>query len=83
MKTIFDLLTMAIFAGLIVLFLQRSIGEPPPKDAMWKYLVAAVGCAVANYLGNHEYQIPAVVMIVGTLMFIFYVLHPFSRWQQP
>jgi steroid 5-alpha reductase family enzyme len=83
MNTVFDAFTMMIFAGLIVLFLQRSIGETQYKDAMWQYLVAAIGCAVANYLGNNGYRIPAAVLIVATLAFIFYVLRPFARSPQP
>lgn len=79
METVFDFLTIGIFAGLIVLFLQRSIGEGEPQDSMWQYLVAAVGCAAANYLGNEGYPYLAVALIVGTLAFIYYVLHPFSR----
>ncbi|MGU3390533.1 XrtV sorting system accessory protein [Sphingomonas sp. M1A8_2b] len=74
---------MMIFAGLIVLFLQRSIGETDYNDSLWQYLVAAIGCAGANYLGNNGYTIPAVVVIVATLAFIFYVLHPFARSPQP
>lgn len=83
MNTVFDALTMMIFAGLIVLFLQRSVSTNEYKDAIWQYLVAAVGCAVANYLGNEGYTIPAVVLIVATLAFIFYVLRPFPRSTQP
>lgn len=83
MSTIFDVLTMMIFAGLIVLFLQRSVGETEYKDALWQYLVAALGCATANYLGNNAYPLPAVALIVATLAFIFYVLRPFARSPQP
>ena len=83
MNTIFDVLTMMIFAGLIVLFLQRSVGETEYKDALWQYLVAALGCAVANYLGNNGYALLAVLLIVATLAFIFYVLRPFARSPQP
>ena len=50
MQTVYDWLTIAIFAGLIVLFLQRSQGYA--RDSMWQYLIAAVGCAVANQFGN-------------------------------
>ena len=50
MQTVYDWATMIVFAGLIVLFLQRSQGEP--RDHLWQYLVAAVGCATTNYLGN-------------------------------
>lgn len=83
MSTVYDFLTMAIFAGLILLFLQRSIGDAPADDHMWQYLVAAVGCAVGDYLGNEGYWFPAVVVILGTLAFIYYVLHPFARSPRP
>lgn len=83
MNTVFDVLTMVIFAGLIVLFLQRSIGETSYSDAMWQYLIAAIGCAVANYLGNAGYPMLAILLIVATLAFIFYVLRPFARSPQP
>ena len=79
MKTIFDILTMAIFAGLVVLFLQRSIGPQVPRDSIWQYLLAATGCAVSNYLGNNGYVIAAVGLIAGTLMYIHLVLKPFAR----
>jgi hypothetical protein len=52
LKTIYDLVTMIIFAGIVVLFLQRSTAEEP-KDHMYQYLPPCVGCAVANYAGNH------------------------------
>lgn len=80
MKTVYDFITIAIFAGLIVLFLQRSIGDAPPKDHLWQYLVAASGCAVANYLGNEGWLFPSVALIVATLAFIFYVLRPFPQF---
>lgn len=86
MDTVFDFLTVGIFAGLIVLFLKRSVdddvpapddGHAPPDDHLWQYLVAATGCAVANYVGNEGYPIPAVALIIATLAFIAYVLRPF------
>lgn len=80
MTTIYDFLTIAIFAGLIVLFLQRSVGDVPPGDHLWQYLVAAVGCAVANYLGNEGYPVFAVAMIVAVLAFIVYVLKPLPNF---
>lgn len=79
MTTVFDYLTLAIFAGLIVLFLQRSVDPNAPKDHLWQYLAASCGCALVNYLGNEGYTIPAVLLLVGTLMFITYVLRPFPK----
>lgn len=81
MQTVYDWATMIVFAGLIVLFLQRSQGEP--RDQLWQYLVAAVGCAATNYLGNEgvrltdtTYHIAAVALGLATLAFIFVVLKP-------
>ena len=79
METIYDWVTVAVFAGLIVLFLQRSSGETEPKDSIWQYLLASVGCAVANYLGNHDQQILAVVVLAATIGFIWFALKPFER----
>lgn len=75
MKTIYDFMTIGIFAGLIVLFLQRSIDEAH-DDHLWQYLLASVGCAVTNYLGNEGYVVPAVLALVATIAFIVYVLKP-------
>ena len=80
---VYDFLSLGIFAGLIVLFLQRSIEPGAFKDHLWQYLVAACGCAVFNYLGNNGYTVAAVLMIVATLAFIYYVLHPFGHRTTP
>ena len=69
-----------VFAGLIVLFLQRSQGEADPADAMWHYLVAAVGCALTNYLGNHGLHLAAIAVMAVTLGFIVRVMRPFGSW---
>ena len=92
METIFDWMTVAVFAGLVVLFLQRSSGEAEPQDSIWQYLVAAAGCAVTNYLGNEGLgggeeggatdvtQLAlAVLAFAGTLAFVWFVLKPFKR----
>ena len=52
MKTPYDVVTLAIFAGLIVLFLQRSTSSEADDDApLWQYLGAGAGCGAANYFG--------------------------------
>ena len=49
METVYDWVTLAIFAGLVVLFLQRSTGDQPEKDAsLLYYLGAGVACAAAR-----------------------------------
>jgi len=80
MKTPFDFITLAIFAGLIVLFLQRSVSEAEADDHLWQYLVAAVGCAATNYVGNQGYGPAAALLLIATLGFIIYVLRPIKNF---
>lgn len=83
MKTPYDWVTIAIFAGLIVLFMQRSTTQDEDiHDPLWMYLLAGGGCAVANYLGNEEMHLPAVAMIGLTIAFIIHYLKPFKS-QRP
>lgn len=94
METIYDWLTVMIFAGLIVLFLQRSTGDDQPRDSIWQYLAASLGCAVANYIGNDKdgaisaavgdtgRHLLAVAVIIGVLAYVWYVLKPFETGHQ-
>jgi hypothetical protein len=78
METIYDWVSLAIFAGLIVLFLQRSTSDRPEKDvSLLYYLGAGLGCAVADYVGNHGQDIVAIVLLAATVAFILYYLKPF------
>lgn len=80
MNSIYDWLSLAIFAGLIVLFLQRSTSERAENDvSLLYYLAAGVGCAVANYFGNKGQDVIAILLLVGTLGFIAYFLKPFHK----
>jgi Ca2+/Na+ antiporter len=80
MQTVYDWVSLAIFAGLIVLFLQRSTSDRAERDAsLLFYLAAGVGCAVANYFGNHGQDIVAILLLAATLAFIFFYLKPFER----
>lgn len=77
METVYDWVSLAIFAGLIVLFLQRSTSERAERDvSLLYYLGAGAGCAVANYLGNHGQAIGAVLLLAATIAFIIYFLKP-------
>lgn len=79
MHTIYDWVTVAIFAGLIVLFLQRSM-QDEPTDKLWHYLVAATGCAVTNYFGNQDppQHVIAIGILIAVIAFIFYFIKPFE-----
>lgn len=78
METVYDWVTVAVFAGLAILFLQRS-SEDQPRDRMLHYLPPAAGCAVSNYIGNEGYAIPAVALLVGVMAYITFILKPFDR----
>ena len=82
METIYDWVSLGIFAGLIVLFLQRSTGEHTEKDAsLFYYLGAGVGCAVANYFGNHGQDLVASLLLAATVAFIIFYWWPFKLRQ--
>ena len=79
METIYDWVSLAIFAGLIVLFLQRSVSDRAEKDAsLLYYLAAGVGCAMANYFGNHGEDLVAILLLAATIVFIVFCLKPFK-----
>lgn len=84
MQTLFDLVTMAVFAGLVVLFLQRS-AAPDPRDHMYQYAPAAIGCAVADFLGDRGQRlgdgalvILAWALVAGVVGYVLWVLRPFT-----
>ncbi|HEX8445328.1 MAG TPA: hypothetical protein VF649_01830 [Sphingomonas sp.] len=77
MNTIYDWCTIAIFAAIVVLFLQRSTAAGAPKDRMIDYLPPALGCAAANYLGNEGHDLGAIVLLVATVAYFIFVLKPF------
>ena len=77
METVYDWVSLAIFAGLVVLFLQRSTGDHAEKDAsLLHYLAAGAGCAIANYFGNQHQDVVAIAILVATVGFIIYYLKP-------
>ena len=85
LQTIYDLITMVIFAGLVVLFLQRSTAAEP-RDHLYQYAPPALGCAIANTLGNKGLAAGndllkwgAAAIIVAVIGYIFYVLKPFKQ----
>lgn len=78
MKTIYDWMTIAAFAALITLFLNRSASEEP-SDKLIQYAPAAICCAVINYLGNNGYQLIALMLLAALAAYVWYVLKPFAR----
>jgi hypothetical protein len=80
LETIYDWVTVGLFAALIVLFLQRSSSDRP-GDSLIHYLIAAVGLAVINQLGNSGYDLLAVIGLVGIVAFVQLTLKPLGAWK--
>lgn len=78
MQTPYDWITVAIFAAIVVLFLQRSVGDSPVEDSLISYFPPAIGCAVANQFGNKGHDAIAIVMIAAVLLYCWLVLKPFA-----
>jgi hypothetical protein len=77
--TINDWMTMGVFAGLIVLFLHRSMGTAEPRDHIWQYGPPAIGCAIANWVGNNVSGIWAGLILLAVIGYILIVLKPFDQ----
>jgi hypothetical protein len=78
-STIYDLVTLVLFAGLALLFLQRSAGPASPRDRIYHYAPPAIGCAAANWLGNHQLDAAAVATLVLSAAYVVVVLKPFQE----
>ena len=78
METVYDWITVAIFGGLVVLFLHRSVQPVEPQDHILQYLPPAIGCAIANYVGNEGYGLISFLIVVAVLIYVVIVLKPFG-----
>ena len=71
MSTVYDWVTVLIFIGLLALYFLRHARNDVP---LGRYIIAAVGCAGANYLGNNSYHVMALGVIAATLYFAYYFI---------
>jgi ABC-type Na+ efflux pump permease subunit len=80
-QTVYDWLTVGLFAGLVVLFLQRSMAPEDARDQAVHYIPPALGCAFANYLGNKGMDVPAILVLIlsGAYAAYFLKLWPWPR----
>jgi hypothetical protein len=78
LETVYDWITIALFGGLVVLFLHRSVGDAEPQDTIYHYLPPAIGCAAANYVGNHGQGPLSALIVVAVLIYVLLVLKPFG-----
>ena len=82
METVYDWVSVFMFAGLIVLFVHRATSEDDDEAAqsMAPYLIAGIGCAIGNYLGNQGFPPLAVLVLGATILYIVYYLRPIPGW---
>ena len=80
METVYDWITVAIFGGLVILFLHRSVQPGEPQDTIWHYLPPSLGCMAANWVGNPPQNMGLVsfLIVLGVLIYIAVVLKPFG-----
>ena len=64
--TLFDVVTVCCFAGLVLAFFVFT--DQSPK-LLLGFLVAGVALAVANQVGNHGYAIVAAGLIAAAMTF--------------
>ena len=79
MKTPFDLLSLILFAGLAILYLQRSADERPDSTPLWRYAVVAAGCAASDVAGNHDLPWVGYAGLAATAIAALLMLKPFVR----
>lgn len=83
METVYDWITVAIFGGLVVLFLHRSVQPGEPQDHILQYLPPSLGCMAANWVGNPEPKglgsgLFSFLIVLAVLLYIVIVLKPFG-----
>ena len=79
MKTIYDFVSIGIFAALVVVFLHRSTLDEKDQTPIWMYGLAAAGCAFANYLGNQQRPVLATALLIAVTVLVVQIVRPFGR----
>lgn len=67
METIFDVVTMTCFAGLVIAFFRFTNRN---RRTLMEFVLAALALAVANQIGNAGQTVLAVSLILGSLGFV-------------
>ena len=76
METAYDWITLMLFAALVTHFLSDSVRPEPTEIPIGHYLMPAVGCAGANWLGNHGWNGAAIALIALTVGYAYRFLGP-------
>lgn len=76
METIYDWVTVMLFAGLVTHFLAGSVSAEADEIPLWKYLFLSSLCALANWLGNEGWDLFAIAILAGGAAYAWRVLGP-------
>lgn len=63
METIYDWVTVMLFAGLVTHFLAHSVRPDGEDIPLGHYLLLSGGCALVNWLGNEGWHLPAIAVL--------------------
>ena len=83
MQSIYDVVSLILFVGLAILFLQRSSAKEPDRIPLWTYAVAALGCAAGDILGDAGQAVAAVIVFIALIPFCVVMLRPFDLRRRP
>ena len=76
MQTLFDWLAIILFCAIAVTFLQRSVSPSARPDPIYHYIPPAIGCALANGMGNAGFVGFAALLLAATFVYYVVVLKP-------
>lgn len=79
MQTPYNWIAVAIFGGTVYLLFSRITGGSVDDRGLLSYLPPVLGCALGNHFGNEGQDLLALVLIGGTLAYIWHVLKPFGE----
>ena len=79
METAFDWISVLLFAGIALTFLQRSVKPPNFPDPALSYLPPTLGCAVGNWFGNEGYPLIAMTILVAAVGWFLHFNRPFRK----
>ena len=79
METLFDWVTVMLFAGLVTHFLAQSVKPDGDDIGFGHYLLLTVGCATANWLGNHGWALLAVTILLAGAAYAYRFLRVARR----
>lgn len=70
MKTAYDWIAVILFAALVTRFLQQSANRESGGIGLRSYFLATAGCALADWLGNSGWDLPAILLLTVVTAYV-------------